>query len=137
VLFVGVACGDGGRTAQTQPWAQERLQREETDDQRKGEPEGSREEVAHALASLDAEILLPMTATERTVKVHQSRTSKKTAGLCGVHGPDCSELETVTSPWEKRRACCIRLLSKSLSATSGSVHTQKRAAIPPNETLQK
>jgi hypothetical protein len=87
VLFVGVACGGGGRTAQTQPWAEERLQREETNDQRKGEPKGSREEVAHALASLDAEILLPMTATERTVKVHQSRTLKKDCGSLWVHGP--------------------------------------------------
>ena len=58
MLFVGVACGGGRRTAQTQPWAQERLQCEETNDQRKGEPEGSGEEVAHALASFDTKTLL-------------------------------------------------------------------------------
>jgi hypothetical protein len=80
VLFVGVACGGRWRTAQAQPRAQKRLQRKETHDQRKGEPEGSGEEVAHALASFDTKTLLLMTATERTVKVHQSRTLKVTVG---------------------------------------------------------
>jgi hypothetical protein len=80
VLFVGVACGSRWRTAQAQPWTEERLQRQETNDQRKGEPEGGGEEAAHTLASFDTKTLLLITATERTVKVHQSRTLKVTVG---------------------------------------------------------
>jgi hypothetical protein len=76
MLLVGMACARRC-TPQAQPWTKERLQCEETNDQRKGESECSREEVAHAPASLDAEILLIRPATERTVKVHQSRTLKK------------------------------------------------------------
>src|ERR1700679_950868 len=55
VFLVGVACG-GWRTAQAQPRAKKRVHRKQTNDQRKGKPEGSREEVAHAPASREAEI---------------------------------------------------------------------------------
>jgi hypothetical protein len=76
MLFVGVARSRRRRAAKAQPWTEESLQRKETNDQCEGEPEGSGEEVAHTLTSFDTKALLLRTATERTVKVHQSRTSK-------------------------------------------------------------
>jgi len=80
VFFVAMTGASRWGTAEAQPWTQERLQRKKTNHQGKGQPEGSREEAAHARASLDPEKRLLLSATERTVKVHQSRTSKVTAG---------------------------------------------------------
>jgi hypothetical protein len=94
MFFVDAACVARRRTAQAQPGAQERLQCEEANDQRKSEPEGSGEEVAHAPASLDTRTLLLWTATERTVKVHQSRTSKMTVGPMALIA---ANLETVVA----------------------------------------
>src|SRR3954447_19838110 len=71
--LVGVACGGYRRTAQAQPWAQDRLQGKEADHQRKGEAKGCGEEVAHAAALCNREQPQVLPATERTVKVHQSR----------------------------------------------------------------
>jgi hypothetical protein len=70
VLAARVACG---RVAQTQPGAQKRTHGKKTNHQREGEAKGSREEVAHAPTPVDRDKFLLQPATERTVKVHQSR----------------------------------------------------------------
>jgi hypothetical protein len=72
-LFVLPARGACGLMAQTQPGAQKRAHGEETDHQCEGEAKGSREEVAHALTQVDRDKFSLQPATEKTVKVHQSR----------------------------------------------------------------
>jgi hypothetical protein len=85
MLFVLVTEGACGRTAQPQPRAQQRMHSEEANHQREGEPQGSREEVAHprtpvsyvrvSRTPVHEEDFLQL-PTERTVKVHQSDDQK-------------------------------------------------------------
>src|ERR1700761_2775774 len=56
-----------------QPGAQKGAHGKKTNHQCEGEAKGSREDVAHALTRVDRDKFSLQTATERTVKVHQSK----------------------------------------------------------------
>jgi hypothetical protein len=76
MLFVLLADGGYGRTAQSQPRTEERVHRQEANHQREGKPQGSREELAHARTLVRGKEFVLQPATERTVKVHQSDDKK-------------------------------------------------------------
>jgi hypothetical protein len=52
MFFVLLADDGCGCASQSQPWAQERVHREEANHQCEGKPKGSREELAHARTSV-------------------------------------------------------------------------------------
>jgi hypothetical protein len=81
VLSVRLTFAGDRRTAQAQPRAQERVYRKQTNNQGEGKPKGSGEDVAHAPTCSNSETLLLRPATDRTVKVHQSWTSKNSGSL--------------------------------------------------------
>lgn len=131
-LFIALADGTCGRTAEAQPGAQNRLQRKETNHQREGKSQDGREEVAHERTPAREEQSMLQPATERTVKVHQSGPQKALRSL--FLKAICHDmLFRRVSGQHDANTRSFRLLTQSLRAGEGSVHTSKRAASNPDE----
>jgi hypothetical protein len=118
-------------TAHAQPRAQDRLQRKQADDQGEGKSKSCCEEVAHATTPMNREQSLLQAATERTVKVNQSR-DLVSQGPCPSWGGLAGQ-KNITRLIAKRKKepNSSRLLSHQPTGEQGErPYTEKGSARP-------